>query len=330
VVALAWWLGRWGVAVVLLVVVLPQLGSFRLPRVSDLQDPGMIPVAILAETVSMLAAVRVQQLLLTSSERPPRAGAIARITLAATSIGYVLPGGPALGGLYSARRYGVLGVEPDAAAGSQLVSSSLFGASIGALGILGYLTGNEHEFSDSVTSGAWHVFGVVSVVFTLACVAAAVVCRSARTRRRLASSRLVARFAGIPAPTAAATGRPLVTVPVLLRVTALSLVILLADLGCLLACLALIEVPFDGDSVLPAYALTAVLGLLPFTPGGLGLVEGGLAVLLAVPDSAQDRLGAAVLIYRLLSYWVLVAIGLLILSADGGLAAAGARRSNSP
>ena len=218
----------------------------------------------------------------------------------------------------------MLGVEPDAATGSQLVSSSLFGASIGALGVLGYLTGNEHEFSDAVTSGAWDVFGVVSVVFTLLSVVAALVFRSARLRRRLASSRLVARFAGLRAPSSVATGRPLVTVPVMLRVAALSLVILLADLGCLLACLALIDVPFDGDSVLPAYALTAVVSLLPFTPGGPGLVEGGLAVLLTVPDNAQDRLGAAVLIYRLLSYWALVAIGLVILSADGGLAAANA------
>ncbi len=66
-------------------------------------------------------------------------------------------------------------------------------------------------------------------------------------------------------------------------------------------------VPWRG--VLLCYAAAQVLVELPVTPGGLGLVEGGLVELLIrfhVPASAAT---AATLVYRAVSYWLLVLSG---------------------
>lgn len=61
--------------------------------------------------------------------------------------------------------------------------------------------------------------------------------------------------------------------------------------------------------VLVAYAATAVIALVPLTPGGLGIVEaslGGLLVLAGVPSA---RAILATLAYRLGSYWLPLVAG---------------------
>lgn len=61
--------------------------------------------------------------------------------------------------------------------------------------------------------------------------------------------------------------------------------------------------------VLVAYAATAVIALVPLTPGGLGIVEaslGGLLVLAGVPSSQAI---VATLAYRLGSYWLPLVAG---------------------
>jgi uncharacterized protein (TIRG00374 family) len=61
--------------------------------------------------------------------------------------------------------------------------------------------------------------------------------------------------------------------------------------------------------VLLAFVAASVLGLLPFTPGGLGFVEAGLAATLALAGiSAGDAL-VATLVYRLLTFWLPIPLG---------------------
>ncbi len=56
--------------------------------------------------------------------------------------------------------------------------------------------------------------------------------------------------------------------------------------------------------VLLAYAVAGIIGLVPITPGGLGIVEASLSGLLVLAglDGAQAVL--ATLAYRLASYWL--------------------------
>jgi uncharacterized protein (TIRG00374 family) len=56
--------------------------------------------------------------------------------------------------------------------------------------------------------------------------------------------------------------------------------------------------------VLLAYAATAVLALLPLTPGGLGIVEASLSGLLVLANVPSANAVVATLAFRVGSYWI--------------------------
>lgn len=88
--------------------------------------------------------------------------------------------------------------------------------------------------------------------------------------------------------------------------------------------LALIAVGADPDPplVLLAYVTSAVLRMVPLTPGGLGFVEAGLTATLALAGIGASEAVLATLAYRLASYW-------LPLLAGAGAAALFARRTRA-
>lgn len=87
------------------------------------------------------------------------------------------------------------------------------------------------------------------------------------------------------------------------------LLVWLADAACLtLSFLALGGTP-PWAGLLLAYCAAQLAAMLPFTPGGLGVVEGSLTVaLVAYGGSVQTAL-SAVLLYRLISFWGLLPTG---------------------
>jgi uncharacterized protein (TIRG00374 family) len=76
------------------------------------------------------------------------------------------------------------------------------------------------------------------------------------------------------------------------------------DYLCLLFCVRAVGAHPRPSLILLAYAVAGLIGLVPITPGGLGIVEASLAGLLALAglDGAQAVL--ATLAYRLASYWL--------------------------
>jgi uncharacterized protein (TIRG00374 family) len=56
--------------------------------------------------------------------------------------------------------------------------------------------------------------------------------------------------------------------------------------------------------VLLAYSATAVLALLPITPGGLGIVEASLSGLLVLARIPSANAVVATLAFRVGSYWL--------------------------
>jgi hypothetical protein len=83
-----------------------------------------------------------------------------------------------------------------------------------------------------------------------------------------------------------------------------------ADAGCLIAAVHAVGAHPDWNLVPIAYCGAQLVSFLPLTPGGLGLVEGSLAVTL-VSGGAGSAVLAAVLLYRLISYWGTLPFGLL-------------------
>jgi uncharacterized protein (TIRG00374 family) len=62
--------------------------------------------------------------------------------------------------------------------------------------------------------------------------------------------------------------------------------------------------------VLLAYAVSAVLGMIPITPGGLGFVEAGLTATLVLAGVPSQEALLSTLAYRLFSYWLPLPAGL--------------------
>jgi uncharacterized protein (TIRG00374 family) len=83
----------------------------------------------------------------------------------------------------------------------------------------------------------------------------------------------------------------------------------LLDWGALLAALAAVGARPRASLVLIAYVVAALLGMLPFTPGGLGFVEVGLTAMLPLAGVGAASAALATLAYRLVSYWLPIPTG---------------------
>ena len=84
--------------------------------------------------------------------------------------------------------------------------------------------------------------------------------------------------------------------------------------GVLLVSLRVLDVPASDVSLIEAFAawsVMRVIGSLPITPGGLGVVELGLTSLLVGFGGGQPQVVAAVLVYRVLTIVPTLVLGLL-------------------
>ena len=81
------------------------------------------------------------------------------------------------------------------------------------------------------------------------------------------------------------------------------------DYLCLLAALRATGSHPRPSLILVAYAVAGVVGMIPATPGGLGLVEASLTGLLVLAEVNSSQAVLATLTYRLASYWVPLCAG---------------------
>lgn len=83
------------------------------------------------------------------------------------------------------------------------------------------------------------------------------------------------------------------------------------DYAALVAALAAFGVHARPSEVLLAFVVAQALAMVPITPGGLGFVESGLTALLVVIGVPVDVAVIATLLYRLVSYWLPIPVGVL-------------------
>lgn len=83
----------------------------------------------------------------------------------------------------------------------------------------------------------------------------------------------------------------------------------LLDCGCLALSFLAVGVGVPWKGLLLAYGAGQLAANLPITPGGLGVVEGSLTIALVAFGGAQVSTVAAVLLYRILSFWIQLPIG---------------------
>jgi uncharacterized protein (TIRG00374 family) len=81
------------------------------------------------------------------------------------------------------------------------------------------------------------------------------------------------------------------------------------DFLCLVCALGAVHARIPWYGVLLAYGTAQVAGSLPVVPGGLGIVEGSLAVILAAYGAGRVPAVSGALMFRMVNYWLMIAIG---------------------
>ncbi len=83
----------------------------------------------------------------------------------------------------------------------------------------------------------------------------------------------------------------------------------LMDFAILLCCFGAVHAPIPWSGVLLAFGVSQIVASLPVVPGGLGIVEGSLAVILVAYGAKKIPALAVVLVYRLLTFWLVIIVG---------------------
>ena len=83
----------------------------------------------------------------------------------------------------------------------------------------------------------------------------------------------------------------------------------LLDCACFAMMFVAIDAPIPWKGLLLAYGAGQLAATLPITPGGLGVVEGSITVALVAFGGAEASTAYAVLLYRLISFWLILVIG---------------------
>lgn len=272
---------------------------------------GWVLLAMAAEAEALLAFVQLQRRLLGAGRVDVAVGPMAAITLAANSITNSLPAGPVIAAVFSFRQFRRRGAD-EAVAGwsvaATFVVTSVTLAVVAAAGAL--VAGAEGASLDLV--------GVIVAVLFLALAMGAVFAQKrALVWAVSAVVRLGRRLTGWPRDERAARIDRIIrrwTVVHLSRgqvggVLCWGWANWMLDCGCLAISFLAVggAVPWKG--LLLAYGAGQLAANLPITPGGLGVVEGSLTIAIVAYGGAAPATVAAVLLYRVLSFWLPLPFG---------------------
>jgi uncharacterized protein (TIRG00374 family) len=278
-----------------------------------------ISLGVLLEASSMATFAMMQRRLLRVGGRRVGTGPMMATTFAANALSVSVPvAGPELGAAFSFRRFKEQGADTSLAGWTLLAGglASWFGAIV-VLGAGGVLSGNV------VVTGV-----TILAALLAASIGLAVWVGVGRTRLRLVMTRsaawgirCVSRFLSRPVEDPAATvngwfeglGSLRPSKAEWGKVGGLGLANWLTDIGVLAVSILALGGAVPWRSLLLIYGLATLIGSLGITPGGLGLVEGTLCLGLVSTGLPAVVALAAVLLYRLVSFWLVMATGWLVL-----------------
>lgn len=275
---------------------------------------GWLLLAIAAEVACYLCFASLQRRLLRAGKVDVGLGSMLGLTVAAAAIATSVPAGPAVSGVFAFHQYRRRGAD-EALAGWTLVATLVCAAlTLGLVAMAGILLALRQGSS-------YGLIGVVIGVVVVATVADAVVWQ----RRWLARVivvflRLARRIVGRPRREAVALvdawfarlGGVRLGWRDLAATLGFGLGQWVFDCACLAFSFLAVGVAIPWRGLLLAYGAGQLAVNLPITPGGLGVVEGSLTVALVAFGGAELSTVAAVLCYRIVSFWGLLPVGWLV------------------
>ena len=292
---------------------LPRLVEARaqVSLLGDISVPLMV-VALLLEAASLAAYTCLTQVLLRGG-RTLRFGTQLRIDLTGYGASHVVPGGGATAAALRYRLMVARGIAPEAAVSLTAVQTLL-----AAVALLGVATVGQVLTAARIGVNAMTVALVVAVLVVLTAGGSFLAHDTApvpprpvpelgdgrldRARRRTARwwSRVVA--------VARQIREQLRRAPTRRRGLSWASANWVLDAACLWVCLAAYGEVMSPELVLSAYGVAGLLGLLPVTPGGLGVIEGTLVPGLVVLGGASGPVVLGVLTWRVLQFWLPVPV----------------------
>lgn len=274
-----------------------------------------VPVAVFGEFASMTAVARIQRRLLLVSGIKLQLGSVMAVAYAGNAISVSLPlAGPQLGTAFSFRQFGRQGIDP-AVAGWALAMSGIISSFAFAFVLAGGAVASR-----STAAAALGLAGALASLLPTVALLSALRYRAVRRRLNGFLARLVAisrRLTKRPGPgTEDALERFLDRVASLrlprreyVEIFGLSVWNWVADCLCLAAAITATGSHPPWRGLFLAYAAGMAAGGIGLTPGGLGVIEAALAAgLVAIGVTGHHAL-AAVLLYRLISFWLVMAGG---------------------
>ena len=288
-------------------------------------EPVWIVLAVAAEALSMMAFSLIAWRLLRETHTPLGIPPVLAITVAGNAITNSLPAGPAFGAAYSFRRYRERHVPDIVSAWVVVAVSVLAGAALTVLASIGVMSAvGESSALDlvGVTAGALIVAVLMMLVLRRPRVLGPLINGLARV-----SHRLIRWPRSDPDVVATAVRDRLEAVTPGWKGLAFALGWALAnwflDLAALVCAFGAVNAPVPWRGLLLAYGAAQLAANLPITPGGLGVVEGSLTIGLVAYGGAEASSVAAVLVYRVISFWAMLVIGWAVV---GGLTLRSRRR----
>lgn len=279
-------------------------------------DLRWVAVAAACELVSFLAYATAQSQLVRAAGHRLSIGWLAALAVSAQALNNFLPAGYVAANLFNFRQLRERQLAASVTAWLLLVTSVLY---IGALAVLA-LVGSEIPGGDRGAASTDLRLGALAVLAALVLLGAGAIFLIRRAEaRRVALSILesAARRLNRPPGSAEALARRTVARLSQVRLSRRTLLLAgamfvlgwLADAACLVSALVAIGTTPPWNELLLAYCGAQLVSFLPLTPGGLGVVEGSLALTLVGSGSGAGHVLAAVLLYRALSYWATLPSG---------------------
>lgn len=287
-----------------------------------------VVVASIAEVASMVVFARLQRALLRAGGVRLSLWPMVEITLAGNALAVSLPGGAAWSAGFAFAQLRRRGASRMLSIWVLLVAGALSSFALFVLLVLGVeLAGrrgpaSEFRLAGLVLAAIPVVVGVLAVVISRSGWAATTARRALGMLERAAWGAWARRLGAAAWERATAVRlRPREW----LSAFGLGGLNWVEDAGCLAASILAVGGGIPWPGVLVAYGVAQIGASLPITPGGLGVVEGSLTYALILYGMPVRDAIAAVLLYRIISFWALVPIGW---GAWGLLRWAGRRREH--
>jgi uncharacterized protein (TIRG00374 family) len=277
-------------------------------------DAGWLLLAIVVEVLSLVAFARMDQRLLRCGGVRAGLGRFTAISFAAGAIASSLPAGPLVASAFGYRQFRRLGAS-EALAAWTLLATLVFSA----LGLA--LLATAGVVIAAPQGSAFDLIGVTVAVLAVAIAGTAIVYQRRGLARLLRwTLRVSHRLTGHPrrpednvvSSFASSMSHVRLATRDLLSALAYSVANWALDCGCLMFAYLAVGAGVPWRGLLLAYGAGQLAANLPITPGGLGVVEGSLVIALVAFGGGQVSTVAAVLLYRVISFWGYLPVGWLV------------------